>query len=366
MLVVFQFTLSTLLIIASIMIFRQLDYLQNRDPGFATDNVVYMMLSGDSREKYMVLKNALLKNPDVEYVSRSNSLPFYQGSNSGGFDWEGRSEDEDFLIGFGFFDFDCDKALGLRMKEGRFFDQDFATDSSQAVIINEKAVELTGMEEAVGSWMSWGDNRYYVVGVVEDFHHLPLQYEIDPYAMFLVSSYSRYVFIKLNETGEEQLAFLESAWNEVYPDYPYRYTMLKETYTRVYRDEAKLSRLIRYFAFLAIFITCLGLLGLAAFTAEQRTREIGIRKAFGAGVSQLYILVSKEFIWWVLLANILAWPLAWWVLDRWLSSFAYHTSISWWIFVLSALIGLFIALLTVSYQVWKVTRSNIIDSLRYE
>ena len=366
-LVVFQFVLSVGLIISTIVVQRQLNYLQNNRLGMNLDNVMHLSLRGDSEEKYEVFKNELLKNPHIQSVSRSNSLPFYFGSNSGGFDWEERDAEDDILIGFAFMDEDYIGTLEMKLLDGRFFSSDIQSDTA-ALIINETGAKAIGMENPVGKWISWGDDsRYHIIGLVEDFHHLPMQYEIDPLIVLYEPDRCRQVFVKTIEGDEAEIKEqIGDSWAKVFPGFPFEPNNLKEIYNKTYTDEATLIKIIGYFSVLAILISCLGLFALAAYMAEQRTKEIGIRKVLGASITGIVSLVSKEFLKWVIIANIIAWPITWFALHDWLNAYTYHTKLSPEIFIYALLISLLIALLTVASQALKSAFKKPINAIKYE
>lgn len=366
-LVVFQFTLSIVLIIGTIIIFKQLNFIQNRDIGLQNDNVIFIRMRGEVNAKFETLKPMLLTNPKIEYVSRSNSLPFMVGSNTGGINWDGKAEEEDILIGFSFVDNDFEKAMGMKMAQGRYFSKEYGTDSS-AVVLNENAVKIMGLEDPIGSWLTWGDDsRFTIIGVVKDYNFEHMSEEISPLAIFNMPEYCQFIIVKLNKSGvKETIASIEENWNEVFPNYPFAYTFMDESYREMYAREEKSGELFKYFAFLAVFISSLGLFGLTSFLAEQKTKEIGIRKTLGSSVSGIVLIMSKEFIGLIIIANVIAWPLTWYLGQQLLDMYAYRTELSIWIFLGASFISFAIAFLTISYQSIKAGRSKPVDALRYE
>lgn len=366
-LVVFQFVLSVGLIISTIVVSRQLDYLQNNRLGMELDNVIHLSLRGESVDKYEVFKYELVSNPNIQSISRSNSLPFYFGSNSGGFEWEGRDSEDDILIGFCFMDEDYHETLNMKLLEGRFFSNDIQSDTA-AIIINETGAKAIGMENPIGKWISWGeDSKYYIIGLIKDFHHLPMQHEIDPLIILYDPSRCRQLFVKtLNEETTDTKEQIGESWAKIFPNYPYEPNNLKEIYNKTYTDEATLIKIIGYFSVLAIFISCLGLFALAAYMAEQRTKEIGIRKVLGATITNIISLVSKEFLKWVIIANFIAWPITWFAIRDWLNGYTYHTKLSPEIFIYALLLSLFIALLTVTWQALRSAFKNPVNAIKYE
>ena len=368
-LVVFQFTLSVILIIATIVISRQLNYMQKKDLGMDMENVVCLEMSSKVRDNYEVMKNEFLRDPSVINVTRTSSLPFWNGSNTGGLDWQDRDVDDDLLVGFSFADYDYDKVLGIKMLEGRFFDESYATDTA-ACVINKSCQEAMNIKDPIGKWINWGDSeesRMKIIGVTDNFHFLPLTYEISP-LMFVIAERPMYVMMikTLGTNIKETMDHLEQTWNRTNPGFPFEPDFLDSEYQDVYESESRLGEIFKYFAFLAIFISCLGLLGLASFMAEQRTREIGIRKTFGAPVGAIILMMSKEFARLVIIANIIAIPVAWYFLNDWLDHYSYTTRLSADIFIYAFLASVLIALVTVSYQAIKAALMNPVDAIKYE
>ncbi|MCF8369896.1 MAG: ABC transporter permease [Bacteroidales bacterium] len=365
-LVVFQFVLSVGLIISTIAINRQLDYLYNNKTGMDMLDVMQFTLRGSASEKYDILKNHLLSNPKVKHVTRSNAIPFYIGSNSGGIEWEGKDTEDDIIVGFTFTDTDYIETLGMKMADGRYFSMDIQSDTA-AVVINEKAAKAFGLENPVGKWLSWGDSKFNIIGVVKDFNHLPMQMGIDPLTMFYEPNRCRQVFIKIN--GEDKASISQEIgeiWESNSPEFPFEPKFLKDIYESTYTDEARLIKIIGYFALVAIFISCLGLFALSTYIAEQRTKEIGIRKILGAKTISIVSLVSKEFVIWVIVSNVIAWPITWLALKNWLDDYTYHTKLSADIFALALLISIIIALITVTYQSVASSLKKPVDAIKYE
>jgi ABC-type antimicrobial peptide transport system permease subunit len=365
-LVVFQFTLSVIMIICTIVVYKQLAYIRDKKTGMDRDNIVCLTMQGKSVDKYEMLKNEFLQNPNVISITRANSLPFEIGSNSGGFDWEGRNTKDEVLIGFEFSDFSYTQTFGMKMVSGRDFNSSFNTDSA-SVLINQKTASLMGIEDPIGKWMSWGGTKFDIIGVVEDFHFLDMTSEISPLAIFYAPKYCNILFAKVSGNNPDQtLDYLRGTWEKYNPGFPFEYKYLNDSYQHLYRSEEKLSKIFRYFSILTILISCLGLFGLAAYMAEQRTKEVGIRKVLGANFYNIFRTLSGEFLKWVIIANFIAWPLAYYAMNRWLVGYAYHTNLSVWIFLLTALISILIAMITVSYQAIRTAQQHPVKSLKYE
>ncbi|MCK4569328.1 MAG: ABC transporter permease [Bacteroidales bacterium] len=367
-LVVFQFTLSVILIIATIVIVRQQYYMQEKDLGISMENVIYVDIEGNVKDNYQVMKIELLQESSILGVTRANTLPFWMGSNGDGFDWQDRDVDNDVLVGFGFAGYDYDDVLGMEFTEGRYYDREFATDTSDGIVINESMLRMMNMKDPIGKWLANGDMRWKIIGVMSDFHFLPLTYEISPFIMgFASTDQTGTMMIKIGgDNPRETIAYVEDVWTRINPAFPFNYDFLDKEYQQLYESENRLGTIFTYFAFLAIFISCLGLLGLASFMAEQRTKEIGIRKTFGAPVGAIVMMMSKEFAKLVLIANIIAIPVAWYLLKEWLTNYSYTTRLSADIFIIAFLLSILIAWLTISFQAIKAALMNPVEAIKYE
>ncbi len=366
-LVVTQFVFSILLIICTAVVYNQLDYLQNKKLGVNKENVLYLPLRGNIRTKYETVKNELLKNTDILSVTTSSHIPTRITSNTIAWDWEGKNPDEKVLMGITFFGYDYIKTFKMEMSQGRFYSKEFAGDSSLAAVVNEKAVKVMGIESPVGKRLFMGSNQLKIVGVLNDFHFKSLHSEIGPIVSVLAPTEQHFMFIRINsENVSGAINYIKKIHKKIEPGYPAVLTFLDERFDRLYRSENRMGQLFKYFAFLAVFISCLGLFGLASFMGEQRTKEIGVRKVLGAKVPDIILLLSREFFKWVLLANIIAWPAAYFAMNQWLDNFAYRTAIGIEVFILSAFLSLTIAFLTVSYQSIKAAVASPVKALKYE
>ncbi len=366
-LVVTQFSLSVFLIIATMVIFKQLNYIRNVDMGYDREHLIHMSMVGDSNQKYETLKQELSMGQNVVAVSASFALPTRNFNSPGSPDWEGRPADKEVYMNVDFVDFDYFETLGIKIAEGRTFSRDFATDAEEAYIVNEELVRQMGMEAPVGKrfafWEQWGT----IVGVVKDFHFQSLHNKINPVSFRLDPDWLRRIYIRIKPDDiPATIGFMKDTWNRIVPDYPFEYHFLDESFEKLYKAEQQMSAITNYFTILGILIACLGLFGLAAFMAERKTKEIGIRKVLGASVLKLIYLLSSEFAKWVLLANIIAWPVAYLVAHRWLQNFAYRMNIHVGMFLLAAALSLFIALATVSFKALKTATANPAKALRYE
>ena len=363
-LVVFQFSLSIFLIISTMVIYSQLKYIQSKDLGFNKENLIYAGINERIRENYDAIKNETLKNPHILKMTRTFQLPSYN-RYSAPVEWEGKTPDQNINFNISLVDPDYLETLNLGLTQGRNFSYEFSTDTSN-YILNEEAVRQMGLDSPIGKWLEFGE-KGEIIGVVKNYHYMPFTYVIEPLILYYNPSYFRYTMLRISSNNIPQtLGFLESIWGKFAPEFPFEYHFLDDDYERIYRTEQRLGELFRYFTFLAILISCLGLFGLASFMAEQRTKEIGIRKVLGATVSSVAFLLSREYTKWVLLANVLAWPIAYLAMHKWLEGFAYRVDMSVITFVLAGLWTLFIALFTVSYQAIKASIANPVEALRHE
>jgi len=371
LLVIGQFVVSIALITGTIIIYQQLVYMRNTDMGINKEHVINMELRGDLRSKYHTIKSELLRNPDITVVCATNGS-FSSRVGSDKFGWEGKPEDKRIFMSIHSVDYDYQKIFDIKMAQGRYFSRDYPTDRSDGIIVNETAAKIMGMESPIGQRMSCSipfssQKSGTIVGVAKDFHFRSLHEKIDPLVLVIAPGWFMDVYIRMKpENVPETLGFIEKTIKKFAPDFPFEYSFLDEDIDNLYKTEQRIGNLVRYGTFLAIFIACLGLFGLASFTAEKRTKEIGIRKVLGASISGIVLLLTKEFTKWVILANLIAWPIAYFVMSGWLQNFAYHINIGIWMFLLSAALALVTALITTSFHAVKTAASNPVDSLRYE
>jgi putative ABC transport system permease protein len=368
--IVLQFAISIVLITATTVVYAQLSYMRNKDLGFDAEQVLVIHTRSNSlKGKINAFKNEALKNPSILKASASFGTPA-SGSGSGRtFIPEGFPEGESIYLEMLSVDYDFIDTFGLELLSGRDFSRSFSTDAQEAFILNETAVKKLGWDDPIGKRLDLGDSEIKgkVIGVVKDFHYDSVEYAISPMVLTLLPFQIEFVSVKIQmEQLPQVLAYLESKWKEFAQEYPFEHFFINEEFETYYNFERRLGNLFTYCSILALLISCMGIFGLASFTAEQRTKEIGIRKVLGASVQGIIYLLSKEFVKWVLVANVIAWPLAYFVMNRWLANFAYRINIGLWIFALSGALALLIALLTVSYQSIKTAIANPITSLRYE
>ena len=365
-LVVAQFALSILFIVGVLVIFNQFEFIRNKALGFDRAHVVLLRTQGELSKKSDILKDALLIHPTITSVAMAEGS-LEQISGSGSFEWEGRDTDEVIEIAYKGVGYDFLETLRLELAAGRFFSEEHVSDADEAFVINEAAARVMGVENPLGLRMTthWGRSGL-IVGIVKDFHTESLHDEIAPLALTPVDRASR-LFVRI-APGEvaSTLRFIEETVQAVSPSDPMEYSFLDEEIKRLYANDQRTGRLVLGMALLALFISCLGLLGLAAFAAEQRTKEIGVRKVFGASVMGIIGLLSRDYIRWVLIAFVLATPVAYLAVGRWLENFAYRIDLGPGVFLLAGALALGIALLTVITQAVRTARAKPVEVLRYE
>jgi putative ABC transport system permease protein len=371
-LVVFQFAISVVLIVCTTVVYYQMQHLRTKNLGFDREAIVIAPLNDAIRNNYRAVKHELLQHPNLLAVTVSEQVPAKAG-NGAGYKIDEWKEPEG-LTRF-FVDHDFLKTYGIDLVAGRDFDEKISTDATTAFMVNEAFVRLAAWKtpvEAIGRSisMSHGAEDYdgKIVGVVKDFNIYSFRESVWPLVINIMPM-EKLNFISFRISPQEVtgvLAHLSSVWSKFAPNYPLDYYFLDDDFARLHQADQQLGRVFQVFAWLAIGIACLGLFGLAAFTAERRTKEIGVRKVLGATVANVFTLLSRDFVKLVLLANLIAWPLAWYAMHRWLQSFAFRVEIQWWVFALAGGIALFIALLTVSTQAIKASLANPVEALRYE
>ncbi len=368
-LVVFQFGISAMLIIATLLIGKQLDFMRQKDLGFQAEQVLLVPINNPEMRRQQETFIARVRQETG--VVKAAAMSGHPGGFHDAMSFTIAGKDENFRMRTVYTDFDYVETLGLEIVAGRNFLRDFATDKAHAVLLNEAAVKMLGWTnaEVLGKEMRrtmFDTTRCQVVGVVRDFHFSSLKEAIDP---LLISMRPRAnVFALKIEPARLQaaLAATQKHWEAISPAYPFEFTFLDETFSRLYQQEQSESKLFAIFAVIAIVIACLGIFALASYAAEERTKEIGVRKVLGASVGNVFNLLSKEFVRLVVIANFIAWPFAWLAMNQWLKDFAYRTTMDWQLFALAGGLVLLIALLTVSAQALKAALANPVEALRYE
>ncbi len=377
-LVVFQFIISIVLIIASIVIEKQMGYMQQKDLGFQKEQqVVIPLRTSMAKNSVQAFKDEISNNTSISSIGTSMAYPGIFNPQ----DWlmyrQGQTMNNSKTVYINLVDNSFLQTLGVKVVAGRLFSKEFAADTLTSFVINEEAVKEFGFaspQDAVGKWLAadWDgeQNRFTIVGVVRNFHFKDLHESIEPFAFrFYNDADAGFNYLIAHSNGvniKQSLSVLENTWKKLNPNEPFEYSFLDQDFQKNYESESKQASLINYFTIIAIIISCLGLFGLATFTAEQRRKEIGIRKVLGASVSGLVTLLSKDFLRLVIIAVIIASPLAWYAMHKWLQNFAYQTSITWQVFALTALIAVLIAFVTISFQAIKAAIVNPVRSIRTE
>ena len=366
-LVVFQFILSIVLIVSTLLISRQVRYVQRVNLGYDRQNLIYIPMEGNLLTKSDLFKTEALQHPGISDVSMISQSPTSIQNGTAGVEWEGKDPSTSPMFTQAAVGYDFTKTMGLRLAEGRDLSKDFPTDTT-GYLINESAARLMGYKDPIGKPFTFWGQKGTIVGVLKDFHYLSLHTAIGPIVFRLGRTGNLFWFLVRTQPGKtaEALTSLRQLCGKLNPKFPFTYSFADLEYTKLYDGEQLVGRLSIAFAVLAILISCLGLLGLSIFSAEQRTKEISIRKVLGASVASLFSLVSSEFLVLVGIAFTLAIPLSWWAMHQWLQHFAYRTPISWWVFACSGAAAVLIALATVSYQAMRVARANPARTLRSE
>jgi len=375
-LVVFQFIISVVLIIASIVILNQMNFLRTTDLGFAKDQqIVIPLRSTTAKNIYTSLKNEIKNNQQVENVGATLYYPGIVNPSDMGFYKDGKTVNDEKDVHTNWVDESLLQTLGITPIAGRLFSKDFPSDTSSRIILNKEAIKQLGFtspQEAVGGRVKfdWRGETYTwtIIGVVKNFHFQDLHVPISPYAFQLNNRpFYNYVIVHANAKDiNSLLSSIKTTWHKLNPNEPFEYSFLNEDFQKNYEAENRLTAIVGYFTVIAILISCLGLFGLATFSAEQRTKEIGVRKVLGASVTGIVTLLSKDFLKLVSISIVIASPMAWWVMNKWLQDFAYRTNISWTVFVITTVTALIIAFITISFQAIKAAISNPVKSLRTE
>ncbi|MFC5410981.1 ABC transporter permease [Larkinella bovis] len=365
-LVIFQFTLSIFLIIGMLAVGYQMEYIRTKNLGLDRENVLYIPLESETYNRMEAFRKELIRRPSIASASVTMSLPTEIQATSGDLTWAGKKPEVPSWVSTMSVGYDFLKTMNIKLVDGRDFSSARKADSA-SYIINEAAARMMGMKNPVGQQVGFWMGKGPIIGVMKDFHLQSLHSPITPLVLTLIPTNTSYLLVR-PEKGKtaEAIAELEQVTRTFNPDYPFEYHFLDEAYEWMYRSEQQVNTLINYFGTLAILISCLGLFALAAFTAEQRKKEIGVRKVLGASVGSLVALTSKDFLKLVLVALVLASPLAWWAVTEWLKTFQYRIQLSWSLFVMAGVLAVLIAFITVSYQSIKAALTNPVTSLRSE
>ena len=369
-LVVLQFSLAILLVICTVFVSGQLQHMRNMKLGYDKENVVYMTMRGDMRGNFEAVKSELMRLPGVLGVTASETVPTYGYSFSNSlWTWEGQAPGSEILmragcVGEGYFD-----VLGLEMLEGRTFDGLPVTETNPLFVINEEAARVMGLKEPVGQWLSDRSGKFKgtIVGLVKDYHFTPLRQKIEPLILIYYPPDCNLLLARLRPGNlSRTIADIEAVWKRFAPAFPFRHNFLDEALDNLYRTEQRIGTIVTAFSLLAIVISCLGIFGLASFTAERRTKEIGVRKVLGASGSSIAWLFSREFARWVLAANIIAWPAAYYAVSRWLEGYPYRIGIGPGPFLFAGALAFVVVALTVGFHSVRSARTEPASALRYE
>lgn len=369
-LVVVQFTVSVVLIIGTIVVAKQVTYSKNRPVGYQDTGVIMIeMTSPDYYGKYTILRNELLKRDAILEMAQSSSPLTAVYNENGGFDWKGKNPD--FFPQFAtiWATHSYGKTIGWKIVDGRDFSTEFATDSL-GIIVNEASVKYMGLANPVGKTMTWGGEEYSIIGVVQDML-MESPFKSTKQTVYMINPYDdrvNYMELKLNpnKSTTESLAQIKAVFNQYIPDVPFEYIFTEEEHAKKFRAIERIGHLSGIFTLLAILISCLGLFGLASFTAERRIKEIGIRKVLGASLSSIWRLMSGEFLALILVSSIIAIPIAYHLLHTWLLNYEYRTDLQWWVFVIAIIVAVIITIFTVSYHALVAAMKNPVDSLKSE
>ena len=373
-LVIAQFAMAVILIIGTTVIYKQLDFMKNSDLGFKKQNVVLVNFRPrhpQFKGKYSVMLDQFRQYSHVLSAAGAYTIPGRFSKETKTIQRKVETGIQQFSIQAISVDFDYVDAMGMEIIQGRNFSEEILTDGERGMLLNQEAVRQMNLAEPLGEKFivpgRGGQREMTVIGVVKDFHVYTLKKKIEPLMLYIHPDYFYTVAVRIRpEDTQGTLAFLEKTWKDIFPDSSFHYTFLEDAYHSLYTSEEKISQLLSLFSGLAVFVACLGLFGLASYMTEQRHKEIGIRKVLGAGVSGLVGLLSKDFTKSVLIANVFAWPVAYYAMNRWLQNYAYRINLGVWMFVGAGLLVLAIALLTVSFQSIKAALANPVESLRYE
>lgn len=367
-LVVVQFTISIALIIGTIIVYRQIQFAKDRPVGYTREGLITVnMNTPDLYGHYDAIRNDLLATGVVENMAQSSSPTTNVYSNQIGFNWEGKDPNSLPLFGTIGVTQDFGKTIGWKIKEGRDFSREFGTDTT-SLILNEAAVTLTGIKEIVGKTILWNDKKFTVVGVIKDMVMQSPYEPVKPTLFAMDPNWASIITVRIKPSIAMSAALpkIEKVFRKYNPGSPFENDFTDEEYAKKFADEERIGDLSTFFAILAVFISCLGLFGLASFVAEQRTKEIGVRKVLGASIFNLWRMLSKDFVVLVIVSCLIAIPFTWYFLHQWLQRYTYRTDISWWIFMIAALGALFITMATVSFQAIKAAIANPVKSLRTE
>jgi ABC-type antimicrobial peptide transport system permease subunit len=367
-LVVVQFVLSAALIIGTGAVAKQVTFIKNRNLGWNKEQVVAIPLRSYSRPSVETLKSELANTPGIQNVAVATQKPSFTSWSSSGFDWEGKDPSLKIDITYMGADDGYVDTMGMTMTQGRNFSQEFPTDQTESFLVNEELARLMGHEDPIGKSFSFWDQKGKIIGVIEDFHFQPLRRKIEPLIIQWVDlDWTNFLFLRISPEGiANTMGTVEETWKKILPNIPFSYQFLDEDFATMYASEERTGILLKIFTAMAILVACLGLFGLASYAAEQRTKEIGVRKVLGASAQGIVVLLCREFLALIGLANLIAWPVAYFGVNDWLDNFAYRTQIPGGFFIGALAVSLAIGLITVIYKAVRAASANPVEALKHE
>jgi len=364
--VIAQFTISLILIVSTILVFKQFSFIKNKELGYNTNDIIYIPFKGSAHKSYNLIKDQLNNSPFIKNVSVVSELPSFVGIGTSNIDYEGKdpSDDKGFKILSA--DHDLLKTIDLKLIDGRDFSLEFSTDSTN-YILNQKAIEYMGLKNPIGSRFSMFGIEGKIIGVVQDFHFLPLNQEIEPIFLAIIPNYYSNFMIKVDANNmDKALHHIEEVWKTFLPDFAFEYNFWEDHRTNLYYQEKRLINVFTYFTILTILIAAIGLVGLSMYTTQVKTKEIGIRKVLGASTYSIIKMFVKDYGKWILISIIIACPVAYYLMDRWLQNYAYRINLTVWDFIISIGLIFTIGFTAIMIQSYMAARKNPIESLRYE
>ncbi len=366
-LVVIQFSLCAILVIGSVLVYQQIQYIQNRSMGYNRENVLRVWLRGDIGERFDPVNTELSAIRGVESVAASGNSITQIGNSTYNLNWPGKKPKDQILFSNTAIDPGFLKTYRIELVEGRDFQKGNLNDTL-SIIFNELAIKRMGLKDPLGQTIDLWDNKVRIIGVAKDFHFNSIHSQIEPFFFTFDPNWRSLASLRLDGTKPvpETISAIEQVFKKHNPAYPFEYDFVDKDFNELYKSEQLIGKLARVFSFLAIFVACLGLFGLAAFSAEQRVKEIGVRKVLGASLGNIVLLMSREFLLLVAISILVASPLAWYLMDSWLDDYTYRIQISWWVFAMVALLTLGIAFITVSFQSIRAALADPVKSLRAE
>jgi ABC-type antimicrobial peptide transport system permease subunit len=365
-LVVLQFALASSLLIATLTIVLQTRFMSNMNTGMNTENVIRVSVNKQMRKKMESIKTELTANSIIESVTHTQQPPYKVYCNGWGLEWEGKDPNYSPLITYPKVDPDFLKTFKIELKEGRFFNAENPAADSMCVVVNEKFAKIMSDESVVNNTLRNGTYDYRIIGVVQDYNVIPNHSKIPP-VLIRMSNSPFYMYVRyVPGNSSKAVNVIKDICDNYNPDFPLSHSFMHNNYDRLFKYNRNTARLLLYAAILAIIVSCLGLFGLASFTAEERTKEIGVRKVLGASMQQLIMIFGKDFSKWILISSLVSWPLTFYIMERWFEDYPYRIDFPYWLFAAVLAILLLVAIITIGYQSWKSATRNPVVSLKYE